>query len=165
MVGLILCAGLGSGLKPLTDKLPKCMIPVANKPILEHIADYLNKHGVWRIVVNLHLFPGVVMKHFGQRFLYLYESIPMGEFATTSIVRQWFPDEILLVANGDTITDVELVGVPYFSRLISKKTGKHMGTTIYGPKEMWAKDYEVDCNYFDIGTPEKLSIARKHYEH
>ena len=78
MIGLVLCAGLSTRLKEETKDKPKCMVEVGNKPILERIADHMNKHGIWRIVVNLHASPEVVMKHFGQRFLYLYEPVPMG---------------------------------------------------------------------------------------
>ena len=165
MIGLILCAGRGTRLKEETKDKPKCMVDVGGKPILEHIADHLNKHGIWRIVVNLHLFPEVVMKHFGQRFLYLYEPVPMGEFATTSLMRPWF-GEPLIVMNGDTITNLNLIkycrGVDKM-RFISTQTKRHMGTT-YSPAHFKLEgDLEVDCEYFDCGTPEKLKLAREHY--
>ena len=168
MVGLILCSGRGTRLKEETKDKPKCMVDICGKPVLEHIADHMNKHGIWRIVVNLHLFPEVVMKHFGQRFLYLYEPVPMGEFATISLVRSWFPDELLVTMNGDTITDLdlsEIVGRGCSGRVSSVKTQRHMGTTIYYPGMQPDPSMNVDCDYWDIGTPEGLAAARKHYEH
>ena len=169
MVGLILCSGRGTRLKEETKDKPKCMVDICGKPILEHIADHMNKHGIWRIVVNLHSFPEVVMKHFGQRFVYLYEPVPMGEFATVELVRAMFFGEPIVVANGDTITDINLIPllVPEVNtRYYSSKTGRHMGTSIYvsGSMEVNGRR-DVDCEYFDIGTPEKLKIAREHYEH
>ena len=150
-VGLILCAGLGSRLKPLTNKMPKCMITVGNKPVLERIADHLNKHGIWRIVVNLHAFPEVVMKHFGQRFLYIYEPVPMGELATVSLVRGWFPKEKIVVANGDT-----LIFGP------NPEEKRHCGRTYYWPDGVI--DRKIGHDFIDIGSPAGLAEARKKYD-
>jgi NDP-sugar pyrophosphorylase family protein len=173
VIGLILCAGLGTRLKEETKNKPKCMVEVGGKPVLERITDHMNKHGVWRIVVNLHAFPEVVMKHFGQRFLYLYEPTPMGEFATTNLVRSMFPDEVLVVMNGDTITDIDLGKyIPYYpvdpmqnTRFISNQTKRHMGTSIYtkGPIDRTVNRF-IDCEYYDIGTPKKLEIARNKFK-
>jgi len=167
MVGLILCAGLGTRLKEETRDKPKCMVDVGGKPVLEHIATHMNKHGIWRIVVNLHAFPEVVMKYFGQRFMYLYEPVPVGEFATVSIVRRWFPNEVLVTLNGDTITDLglsEVVDRGWSGKCISDKTKRHMGTTIYFPGMEPEKTIPVDCEYWDMGRPEKLRLAREHFK-
>ncbi len=168
MVGLILCAGRGTRLKGETKDKPKCMVDICGKPILERIADHMNKHGIWKIVVNLHLFPEVVMKHFGQRFLYLYEPVPTGEFATTSLIRAIFPNELLVTMNGDTPTDIDLSEVAdrgFSGRCISERTKRHMGTTVYYPGVEADHPMDVNCEYFDCGTLEKLATARKHYEH
>jgi NDP-sugar pyrophosphorylase family protein len=172
-IGLILCAGLGTRLKEETRDKPKCMVEIGGKPVLERISDHMNKHGIWRIVINLHAFPEVVMRHFGQRFLYLYEPVPMGEFATLNLVRSMFPDEVLVAMNGDTITDIDLgkyvpccLDDPAQNvRFISNKTKRHMGTSIYtkGPIDKIFKNF-VDCEYFDIGTPEKLKLARDKFK-
>jgi NDP-sugar pyrophosphorylase family protein len=53
---LILAAGLGTRLKPLTDTMPKALVPVANKPLLEHLIDRLKANGCTDIVVNVHHF-------------------------------------------------------------------------------------------------------------
>lgn len=162
-----MAAGLGTRLKEETKDKPKCMVEVGNKPVLEHIADHMNKHGIWRIVVNLHAFPEVVMKHFGQRFLYLYEPVPMGEFATVNLVKGMFPSEKIYTMNGDTITDFWPSDLdfktPYdlIVRFVSKKTKRHIGSSIYGNGIEFEK--LVDCTYHDIGTPAKLKLAREYY--
>ena len=168
MIALLLAAGKGTRIREETKDKPKCMVDVGGKTVLERIADHLNKHGIWRIVVNLHAFPEVVMKHFGQRFLYLYEPVPMGEFATVELVRSLFPGEPIVTMNGDTITDInltELLIPSVNTRYFSNKTHKHMGTSVYvkGPMDRSGRK-DVDCEYFDIGTPEKLKIAREHYD-
>lgn len=150
------------------------MVEVAGKPVLERIADHMNKHGIWRIVVNLHAFPEVVMKAFGQRFIYIYEPIPMGEFATLQLVKGLFPMEPIYCMNGDTTTDFWpkeettefLEENPIPTRFVSRVTERHIGST-YIPADAILTDPNsmiVDCEYFDIGTPEKLEIARKRYE-
>ena len=164
MIGLILAGGRATRLKEETKDKPKCMVEVGGKPILEHIADHMNKHGIWRIVVNLHAFPEVVMKYFGQRFLYLYEPVPMGEFATKSLVQQWFPLEQMLIANGDTLTDLNISNLPKNGKFRFLVDGVHMGTSIYNSvEEDPTQEREVKCWYQDIGTPEGLAAARKHY--
>lgn len=166
MIGLILCAGLGTRLKEETKDKPKCMVEVGGKPVLERVADHMNKNGIQRIVVNLNKFPEVVMKHFGQRFLYLYEPVPMGEFATINLVRSMFPGEMITVMNGDTITNVEIKPVYSNTRIYSKTTGHHIGTSIYEPNRRLDafQRINVDCEYYDIGTPEGLKRARKRYK-
>jgi len=69
--------------------------------------------------------------------------------------------------NGDTITDIDLdfAGTASRStRYISKKTGRHMGTTYYDIENEALTEQDVDCEYFDCGTPEKLKLARDHFE-
>jgi mannose-1-phosphate guanylyltransferase / phosphomannomutase len=62
---VILAAGFGTRLRPLTDSVPKAMVSVAGKPLLEHHVEWLRRHGVTEIFVNLHHLPGVIPAHFG----------------------------------------------------------------------------------------------------
>ncbi len=162
MVGLVLCAGRGTRLKEETFDRPKCMVDIAGKPVLERIADYLNKHGINRIVVNLCFYPDVVMKHFGQRFLYLYEPAPMGEYATTALIKHMFPGEDLVVMNGDTLTDLD-INFNYAREGRYCVKGKHMGITVIKSDNVADTDIQ-ECWYQDMGTPEGLAKARQHYE-
>lgn len=57
---LLLSAGIGSRLKPITLKIPKCLVPVKNKPILSHWIDFLKKNGVSEILVNTHYLHKIV---------------------------------------------------------------------------------------------------------
>lgn len=58
---MIFAAGLGSRLKPLTDTMPKALVPVAGRPMLEHVILKLKSYGVTEIVINIH--------HFGEQIL------------------------------------------------------------------------------------------------
>ena len=62
---IILSAGFGTRLRPLTDSMPKVMVPLAGKPLLEHHILQLKKHGVTEFFINLHYLPDVITKYFG----------------------------------------------------------------------------------------------------
>lgn len=62
---VILSAGLGTRLRPLTDKMPKVMIPICGKPLLEHTMLQFKKHGVSEFFINLHHLPEVIKNYFG----------------------------------------------------------------------------------------------------
>jgi len=65
MKPMLLAAGMGTRLRPLTERLPKCMVPVGGKPILEHNIEWLKKYGFTDVMINLHYLPQVVMGYFG----------------------------------------------------------------------------------------------------
>ena len=56
MKAMIFAAGLGTRLKPLTDHMPKALVPVAGKPMLEHVIEKLKASGFDEIVINIHHF-------------------------------------------------------------------------------------------------------------
>jgi NDP-sugar pyrophosphorylase family protein len=62
---MLLTAGRGTRLSPLTETVPKCMVPLAGKPLLEHTIEYLRGYGVTELIVNLHYLPEVVPAYFG----------------------------------------------------------------------------------------------------
>ncbi|MFA7074997.1 MAG: sugar phosphate nucleotidyltransferase, partial [Endomicrobiaceae bacterium] len=65
MKAFILAAGAGTRLRPLTFELPKPMIPLVNKPVLEHTIDNLKRHDISSIVMNLHTMPDLITNYFG----------------------------------------------------------------------------------------------------
>src|SRR3989338_9189883 len=62
---VILCAGLGTRLKPYTDTMPKAMLPVLGKPMLQWHVEQFKKHGVTEFFINLHYLPDVIKNYFG----------------------------------------------------------------------------------------------------
>ena len=64
---MVLAAGLGERMRPLTDKLPKPLVPVAGKPLLDHVLDRLAAQGVERAVVNVHYLADLIEKHLASR--------------------------------------------------------------------------------------------------
>lgn len=81
---IILSAGLGTRMRPLTDTMPKVMAPLLGKPLLEWHIERFGKHGVTEFFINLHYLPDVIRKYFGDgskwgvKIAYAFESEPLG---------------------------------------------------------------------------------------
>lgn len=113
MKAMILAAGRGERLRPLTDNIPKCMIPVGDKPLLEHTIERLSKCGVKDIIINLCHLSEKIMDHFGdgRRWgINIQYSMEKQLLGTAGGVRNvsWFFDEPFLVWYGDNICTCDL---------------------------------------------------------
>ncbi len=64
---MVLAAGLGERMRPITDKLPKPLVPVAGKPLLDHVLDRLDAQGVERAIVNVHYLADLIENHLASR--------------------------------------------------------------------------------------------------
>ena len=110
---VIMAGGEGRRLRPLTDRIPKPMVPVAGRPILERIVLQLVGHGVKRIYIAVNYLAEVIMEYFGDgaRFgcsiAYLRESAPLGTGGALSLMRER-PQHPLLVMNGDLVTQIDV---------------------------------------------------------
>ncbi len=118
---MLLAAGLGLRLRPLTEKVPKCMVPVCGKPVLEYNVERLRRYGVREIVINLHYLPEVVMDHFGDgdrwdvRITYSLEREPLGTAGGVKNVA-WFFDSPFFVWYGDNLSNCDLHSLYAFHR-------------------------------------------------
>jgi mannose-1-phosphate guanylyltransferase len=114
MKAMLLAAGLGTRLRPLTYELPKPMVPVLGRPVMEHIMRLLAKHGFDDVVANLHYFPDLIRNRFGDgseygvRLVYSYEPELLGTAGGVRNVREHFGDETFLIISGDALTDIDL---------------------------------------------------------
>ncbi|MDD5556008.1 MAG: NDP-sugar synthase [bacterium] len=114
MKAMILAAGLGTRLRPLTDELPKALLPVANRPVIEYVLEMLRRAGVDEVVVNLHHLGGAIRDALGDRYAgrvtirYSVEPEILGTGGGIRKVQRFFDDEPFLVANADTLMDVDL---------------------------------------------------------
>lgn len=111
---MLLAAGLGSRLRPLTDHLPKCMVPVAGTPLLARNIAWLRDHGVRDLCVNLHYYPEAVTRYFGDgsafgvRLRYSPESALRGTAGAVDAVRDWLGDDPFLVLYADNLIQLDL---------------------------------------------------------
>lgn len=113
MKALVLAAGEGTRLRPLTLDRPKPMLPLAGRPLLEHLVALLAAHGIREIAINLHYRPEAIVDHFGDgsrfgvRITYSPEPRLLGS-AGAARQLDWFLDDAFVVLYGDVLTDVDL---------------------------------------------------------
>ena len=114
MRAVILAGGEGTRLRPLTSNQPKPMMPLVNRPMLEHIVALLAKHGFDDIVVTVAYLGNQIRDYFGDgsdfgvRMRYAAEDSPLG---TAGSVRNAAAelDDTFLVISGDVLTDIAAV--------------------------------------------------------
>ncbi|MDX6521837.1 MAG: mannose-phosphate guanylyltransferase [Gaiellales bacterium] len=110
MIAVILAGGEGTRLRPLTEWLPKPMLPIANRPFLEHQIEHLHRHGITRVILSCGYLPDPIRDHFGDSLEYAVEPEPLGTggaigFAAAGI------GETFVVCNGDVLTDLDLTAL------------------------------------------------------
>ncbi|MGA2319259.1 MAG: sugar phosphate nucleotidyltransferase [Solirubrobacteraceae bacterium] len=108
---MVLAAGLGTRLRPLTYEITKPMVPVLDRPVMEHILDLLDRHGFEQVIANLHYFPDTIRDHFGDRISYHYEQELLGTAGGVRACADFFGGEAFLVISGDALTDIDLGGL------------------------------------------------------
>jgi mannose-1-phosphate guanylyltransferase len=114
MKAMILAAGLGTRLRPLTDRKPKALIPVVNRPIIERVIEYLKGYGIEGIIVNAH-------HHYKQLVDYLVGTMPFGLRISVRVEPEilgtgggikntegFWNNEPFIVINSDILTDIDL---------------------------------------------------------
>jgi mannose-1-phosphate guanylyltransferase len=115
MRALLLAAGLGTRLHPITQRIPKCLVPIRGRPLLDYWFDHLFGSGIIeRALVNTHYLAQQVEQHVAQspwaaRIDLVYEDKLLGTAGTIKANRSYFSDESFLVAHADNLTtfDVE----------------------------------------------------------
>ena len=121
MKGMILAAGVGQRLRPLTDHLPKPMLPIAGRPLLEHTILHLCDCGVTDLAINLYYLPAAVMDYFGSgsrwgaRLRYSVEEKLMGSAGGVKRLQAFF-DDTFMVYYGDVFTRADLRPMIAFHR-------------------------------------------------
>ena len=108
MRAMVLAAGLGTRLRPITYEIAKPMVPVLDRPVMAHIVDLLERSGVEEIVANLHHFPDPIRDYFGERVAYRYEEQLLGTAGGVRNCADLLGDETFLVISGDALTDIDL---------------------------------------------------------
>ena len=108
MRAMVLAAGLGTRLRPITYEIAKPMVPVLDRPVMAHILDLLDKHSFEQVIANLHYFPDSIRGYFGERLEYRYEPELLGTAGGVRACADFFGDETFLVISGDALTDIDL---------------------------------------------------------
>lgn len=108
MKAMVLAAGLGTRLRPLTYEIPKPMVPVIDRPVMAHIVDLCRRQGFDQLIANLHYFPDTIRDYFGDSIEYRYEQELLGTAGGVRNVRDFFGDDPVLIISGDALTDTDL---------------------------------------------------------
>jgi dTDP-glucose pyrophosphorylase len=110
VTAVVMAGGFGTRLRPLTEKLPKPMLPVGDRPVMEHVLEQLQKVGISHVSITTHYKPEAIVNHFGdgQRFGieidYVNEKEPLGTAGALGLLKP--PSGPVLVINGDVLTQV-----------------------------------------------------------
>ncbi|MGE5582767.1 MAG: sugar phosphate nucleotidyltransferase [Bacillota bacterium] len=139
MKAVIMAGGKGTRLKPLTCAKPKPMVPIVNRPMMEHIINLLKKHHFSEVLATLYYLPEAIRNYFGDghdfglRMRYFTEETPLG---TAGSVRNCaeFLDETFLVISGDALTDIDLEAAVRFHQE-KKATATLILTKVDNPLE------------------------------
>jgi mannose-1-phosphate guanylyltransferase len=111
---MLLGAGLGTRLRPITYEVPKPMVPVLGEPVIGHILRLLKRHGFEQVIANLHYYPDMIRDRFGDgseygvELSYSFEQELLGTAGGVRNVRDFVGEEAFLIISGDALTDIDL---------------------------------------------------------
>ena len=119
MKAVIMAGGEGTRLRPQTSNLPKPMLPLVGRPMMEHIVSLLRRHGINDIVVTVAFLPNAIRSYFGDgselgvSMVYATEESPLGTAGSVRNAREQLTERFLVIS-GDVLTDIDLTSVIAF---------------------------------------------------
>ena len=131
---VIMCGGKGERLRPLTADVPKPMLHVGNKPIMEHTIDRLAQYGVQNFYLSVNYLKEKIEQHFGEgetkgiKVNYIHEKNPLGTIGSVRLVKK-FSNEYVLVQNGDLITNIDYEA--FYQQALQSKAAITIATVPY----------------------------------
>jgi NDP-sugar pyrophosphorylase family protein len=117
MKAMVMAAGLGTRLRPLTEFLPKPMMPVANRPVMHHLLNLLRQHGIEEVGANVHFFAEAIKGYFGDgkslgvEIRWSHERELAGTAGGTKLLQDFWGREPILVTSGDGLHDVDITAL------------------------------------------------------
>jgi mannose-1-phosphate guanylyltransferase/phosphomannomutase len=117
---VVMAGGEGTRLRPMTASMPKPLLPVVNKPIMEHVLRLLHRHGFSETVVTVQFLASLVRTYFGDgeelgmRLHYATEETPLGTAGSVKNAEHLLRDDTFVVISGDALTDFDLTSLVKF---------------------------------------------------
>ena len=117
MKAVVMAGGEGTRLRPMTASMPKPLLPVVNKPIMEHVLRLLHRHGFSETVVTVQFLASLVRNYFGDgedlgmELHYATEETPLGTAGSVKNAEHLLKDDTFLVISGDALTDFDLTSL------------------------------------------------------
>ncbi|HEY1699973.1 MAG TPA: mannose-1-phosphate guanyltransferase [Trebonia sp.] len=122
MKAVVMAGGEGTRLRPMTANQPKPLLPVANRPIMEHVLRLLKRHGFDETVVTVQFLAAMVRNYFGDgedvglSLQYATEETPLGTAGSVKNAEEALKDDTFLVISGDALTDMDLSEMTRFHK-------------------------------------------------
>lgn len=122
MKAVVMAGGEGTRLRPMTANQPKPLLPVVNRPIMEHVLRLLERHGFTETIVTVQFLAALVRNYFGDGdeldmdIWYATETKPLGTAGSVKNAEEALRDEPFLVISGDALTDIDLSDMVRFHR-------------------------------------------------
>jgi mannose-1-phosphate guanylyltransferase / phosphomannomutase len=122
MRAVVMAGGEGTRLRPMTSSMPKPLLPIVNKPIMEHVLRLLQRHGYDETVVTVQFLASLIRNYFGDgedfgmTLHYATEESPLGTAGSVKNAEEALRDEAFLVISGDALTDFDLGALTDFHR-------------------------------------------------
>lgn len=131
---VLMAGGRGERLRPLTDKVPKPLLKVGEKAIIEHNIDHLRRFGIRNFYLTLRYMAEMIEQHCGNGrdkdidIQYIHENEPLGTFGSVSMISE-FRHDLVLLMNADLFTNIDLEG--FYQNFIEQKADMSIATVPY----------------------------------
>ena len=122
MKAVVMAGGEGTRLRPMTANQPKPLLPVINRPIMEHVLRLLKRHGFTETVVTVQFLAALIRNYFGDgeelgmSLQYATEEVPLGTAGSVKNAEEALRDDRFLVISGDALTDIDLTDMVRFHK-------------------------------------------------
>jgi dTDP-glucose pyrophosphorylase len=139
---VIMAGGFGTRLRPYTEDRPKPMLPVAGKPMLEHIIERAHAEGFVNFIISLHYLGHIITDYFGDgaglgvNINYIHEETPLGTAGALFLIDPR-PEDSIIVTNGDVLTDVR------YGEMLDFHLGQHAQATMAVSLHEWQHPFGV----------------------
>ena len=146
---VLMAGGRGERLRPLTDTIPKPLLKVGNKAIIDYNIDHLRKYGIRNYYLAIRYLGELIEQHLGTgenkdiRIQYIKESAPMGTFGSVAAISN-FSSDVVMVMNSDLFTNIDLED--FYQNFIQQEADMSVATV----------PYTVDIPYAVLNLKDKL---------
>ncbi len=165
MRAMILAAGFGTRMRPLTDRLPKALVPVAGRPLIEYSLLFVKSHGIEEVVLNLHHLGPLLREAlgdgsaYGLRITYSAEDPILDTGGGIKKAQPFLDGEPFLVLNSDTILDFDLPAL-----LATHRQTQAIGTLLLRPNPDEATYGRIETDRTGVvrrirGEPSELAVT------
>jgi len=152
---VIMAGGFGTRLRPLTDRIPKPLLPIRERPLMEWMVEQMRQLGIQQFYVTTHYMPEKIMEHFGDgqdfgiKITYVHEETPLGTAGALGLIEDL--SQPLLVINGDILTTLDFRAMWAFH--CQYKAALTMGVRQY--------EYQVPYGVIDADGPYVRQMKEK----